>query len=98
MEKNCAFQYVRIKTGILGSTQIVCDKTSLTLNEAKQLWNEHYSDCAKWIHEGNEAEMVLWINMETPQSYGESLQYISTDAESDGTRIWIVKKEFFTQF
>lgn len=84
-------------TGILGSTKIVCDKTELTLDEAKKLWNEHFQDCAKWIKEGDVAEMVIWINMDTPQSYGETLQYISTDAESDGVSIWEVKKKYFTK-
>lgn len=96
-ERNCAFQYAKIERGLFGNTKIVKDKTSLTLDEAKKLWNENFPDAAKWIHDGNTAEMVIWIDMETPQSYGDSLQYISTDAESDGISIWEVKKNYFTK-
>jgi len=95
--KNCAFQYAKMAGTTFVTTKIVEDKTSLTLNEAKRLWNEHYSDAAKWIKGGGTVEMVIWINMETPESYGESLQYISTDAESDGISIWEVKKNYFTK-
>ena len=89
-EKNCAFQYAKMKHGIFRDTKIVCDKSELTLDEAKKLWNEHFADAAKWIKDGNTVEMVIWINMVTPQSYGDTLQYISTDAESDGVSIMIV--------
>lgn len=98
MEKNCAFQYAKIDGHFLRRTNIVCDKTSLTLDEAKALWNEYYSDCAKWIKQGNTAEMVIWINMSTPESYGDSLQYISTDAESDGNNIWVNERKDFKKF
>mgnify|MGYP000847553263 FL=1 len=97
-EKNCAFQYAKMKDGIFRDTKIVCDKSELTLDEAKQLWNTHFADAAKWIKDGNTVEMVIWINMETPQSYGDTLQYISTDAESDGVSIWETKKSYFKQY
>jgi hypothetical protein len=97
-EKNCAFQYAKMREGIFRDTQIVEDKSKLTLDEAQQLWNTHFADAAKWIKEGNTVEMVIWINMETIQSYGEHLQYISTDAESDGVSIWETKKSYFKQY
>ena len=97
-EKNCAFQYAKMKDGIFRDTKIVEDKSELTLDEAKKLWNEHFADAAKWIKEGNTVEMVIWINMATPQSYGDTLQYISTDAESDGVSIWETKKSYFKQY
>ena len=78
-------------------TKIICDETSLTLEQAKKLWNEYFPDCAKHIKDGESAEMVIWIGMETPQSYGNHLQYISTDAESDGISIWETKKVYFTK-
>ena len=80
-EKNCAFQYAKMREGIFRDTKIVEDKSELTLDEAKKLWNKHFADAAKWIKDGNTVEMVIWINMATPQSYGDTLQYISTDAE-----------------
>ena len=36
-EKNCAFQYAKMKEGIFRNTKIVEDKSELTLDEAKQL-------------------------------------------------------------
>lgn len=97
-EKNCAFQYAKIKEGFFSHTTIVEDKSELTLDEAKQLWNQYFTDAAKWINDGNSCEMVIWINMQSPQSYGDTLQYISTDAESDGISIWETKKNYFKQY
>lgn len=94
-EKNCAFQYVKMSNGIFKDIKIIEDKSELTLNEAKQLWNLYFSDAAKWIKEGDTVEMVIWINMSTPESYGDTLVYISTDAESDGVSIWETKKSYF---
>jgi hypothetical protein len=70
----------------------VCDKNELTIDEAKALWNQHYEDAAKWIKGGDFVEMVIWINMKDKYSYGESLQYISHDAESNGIEIWETKR------
>lgn len=97
MEKNCAFQYAKMTSGILPRTEIVCDKNLLTLEDAKHLWNEYYKDAAKWIKEGHTVEMVIWVNMYTPESYGDHLEYISTDAESDGVQIWVTQKKLFTK-
>ena len=97
-EKNCAFQYAKMREGFFREIQFVEDKSELTLDEAKQLWNKYFADAAKWIKDGNTVEMVIWINMATPQSYGDTLQYISTDAESDGVSIWETKKSYFKQY
>ena len=97
-EKNCAFQYAKMTEGIYSNAKIVEDKSELTLDEAKKLWNSHFADAAKWIKEGNTVEVVIWINMATPQSYGDTLQYISTDGESDGVSIWETKKSYFKQY
>jgi hypothetical protein len=35
--------------------------------------------------------------MPDSHSYGDTLQYISTDAESDGIDIWETKKTYFTK-
>lgn len=94
-QRNCAFQYAKIRDGIYRDTKIVKDESELTLEEAKSLWNEYYPDAAKWIKDGGSVEMVIWINMATPQSYGDTLQYISTDAESNGVDIWVTERKWF---
>lgn len=95
-EKDCAFQFWKSRLSMSSPDKIVCDETSLTLDEAKTLWNKHYAECAKHIHDGGTCEMVIWVNMATPQSYGDSLEYISTDAESDG--VTITEKRAFPEF
>lgn len=97
IERNCAFQYAKISGSMFMQTEIVVDKTRITLGEAKRLWNKYYPDCARHIKDGGIAEMVIWINMQTPTSYGETLEYISTDAESDGITIWHTEKRTFTK-
>lgn len=96
-ERNCAFQYAKITGQFFRDTKIVCDESDLTLSEAKELWNKYYSDLAKHIKNGETGEMVIWINMPDSHSYGDKLQHISTDAESDGINIWETRKEYFTR-
>lgn len=96
-EKNCAFQYAKITGDFMPRTEIVCDKNELTIEDAKQLWNQYHPDAAKHIKNGGRVEMVIWINMSTSSSYGESLEHISYDAESDGVSIWETKKQYFTK-
>ncbi len=97
-ENNCAFQYAKMQTGCFRNTKIVCDKSSITIEEAKELWNKHYDDCAKWISDGGVCEMVIWINMPNDHTYSDTLQYISTDAESDGVKIWETRKNQFIKY
>jgi hypothetical protein len=97
-QRNCAFQYAKITRRIFSHTELVCDKTELTLSEAQDLWNQYFPDCAKHIKDpDNHAEMVIWIDMDTPHSYGKYLCHIASDAESDGKDIWETKKTYFTR-
>lgn len=96
-EKNCAFQYAEMETGFSRNTKIIHDASGLTLTEAKELWNKYYPRAAKHIYHDGEVEMVIWINMPDKFSYSEFLQYISTDAESDGINIWVTTKIYFPQ-
>lgn len=90
-QRNCAFQFV-------GNSKIIENKVGLTLSEAKELWNKYYRVAAQDIHYGNTVEMVIWINMENEFSFGEYLQYIDHNAESDGKRIWVTKKVFYDDY
>jgi hypothetical protein len=97
-ERNCAFQYAKVSSGIFSDTKIVADVTDLTLQEAKTLFSEHYSDAAKHIKNGGTVEMVIWTNMVDNKSYGSHLQYIDSDAASDGIDIWVERKEYFPKY
>ena len=79
-------------------SEIVCDEDSLTLDEAKAMWNKHYSDAAQHINDGNTVEMALWVDMKSPGNYHKTLAHISTDAESDGVGIWEGRRDHFTKF
>lgn len=94
-ERNCAFQYAKVGGQFFTHTDIVCDKDSLTLNEAKELWNQYFEDAARFIKNGGTVEMCIWIDMETPSSYNKHLCYIGSNAESNGRDIWETKKEYF---
>src|SRR5690242_18715139 len=95
MENNCAFQYAKMNGSIGRTTNIVCDKDSLTRDEAEALWNEYYPDAANHIHNGGEVEMVIWIDMNHNSDYDKYSHWIGTDAESDGVRIWETKRTYF---
>lgn len=97
-ERNCAFQYAKIENDYFKSIKMVVDENELTLSEAKELWNNHYEDAAKYIKAGNSVEMAIWVNMISPGHFNETLQYISTDAESDGLNIWEVKRNYFKKY
>lgn len=93
--KNSAFQYAKVASKYFNKVEIVCNLDELTLDEAKQLWNKYYEDCAKWLNDGNTADMVIWIDMDSRGSYGKTLESISTDAISDGVTIWENRKYVF---
>lgn len=98
MEKDCAFQYAKIYGNVFKRTEMVCDKSELSVEEAKELWNQYYPDLAKHIQNGETGEMVIWIDMYDNHSYDKTLQHISTDAESDGRSIWETRKIYFPKF
>jgi hypothetical protein len=97
MGNNCAFQYVEMEKGMFASKIIVCDRANLTLNEAKELWNQYYPRAAKHIYHDGKVNMVIWINMVDSSHHFDFLHHIGTDAESDGITIWKTKKTFFPQ-
>lgn len=99
-ERNCAFQFWKSfwRDSNASSGEIICDKSSLTKTEAQKLWNQYYPECAKHIHDGGTCEMALWVDMIDSSSYNKTDQYISTDAESDGVRIWVIEKRHFKPY
>ena len=54
------------------------------------LWKNHHLAFSDNIF--NQAKQIEKDQIK--QSYGDTLQYISTDAESDGVSIWETKKSY----
>lgn len=100
-EKNCAFQYAYTKGGIFRDTKIVCDKSAITLDEAKALFNSYKKEIIGILKNKDDydsLEAVIWIDMKDEFSYGDTLIYITLDFDTDGTDIWEVKKEYIPKF
>ena len=75
--RHCAFQYYN-------GYKVVCDKYSLTLEVAKELWNEHYADMVKRTTDGDEIEVAIWINMQNDSDYRETLVHLSSPEIRNG--------------
>lgn len=71
MKKDCAFQYYN--GGV-----VKVDVSEITIDEAKQLWNENYADMVKRVEDGHDIEVAIWINMEYASNYHETLVYLSS--------------------
>lgn len=76
-EKNCAFQYHNGRI-------TVEDVSEITLNEAKELWNEHYEDMVMEASEGESIEVAIWINMRSKWDYKEFLIYLHAPDVKNG--------------
>lgn len=85
--RNCAFQYAYKEWRY---TTIVCDKTILTFDEAKELFLHHRQDIINKLQDENysQVEACIWINMPDEYSFGEKYLYIDDDYQTDGKRIW----------
>ena len=77
-KKNCAFQYYN-------GVKVVCDKTKLTLEEAKNLYNEYYEDMVYRVSCFREIEVAIWINMKDITDYKETLIHLCHPLVKNGT-------------
>ena len=75
--RHCAFQYYN-------GRKVVCDKYNLTLDEAKELWNEHYADMVEKTTDGEEIEVAIWINMRNDSDHRETLVHLSSPEIRNG--------------
>ena len=75
--RHCAFQYYN-------GRKVVCDKYNLTLEEAKDLWNEHYDDMVEKTTDGEDIEVAIWINMQNDSDYLETLVHLSSPEIRNG--------------
>lgn len=85
-KRDCAIQYAKSK---YGGMDVVCDKYSLTKDEANKLWAELYKDAAKHIASGGEVELAYWVEMKDDTDYHKTLHHISLDAEVQRGMIWV---------
>lgn len=95
--RDCAFQYAYTKGTFFRETKIVCDKSNLTFQEAKDLFNFYKKDIINILKNKDDytsLEAVIWVNMKDEFSYNENKVYITLDFETDGNYIWEVKKEY----
>jgi len=97
MKKNCAFQYY------LQDGTLICDKTGLTMGEAKSLFNEHYPDMISKVKRGYVIEVAVYQNGKDETSYGEKLIHLS-DPEIErgifgsGDTLFETTKTYFRPF
>lgn len=70
MKKDCAFQYY-------DGEKTVVNKNELTLNEAKQMWNDHYDGMVERVNGGAQIEVAIWINMRSKETYEETLVWLT---------------------
>ena len=78
--RHCAFQYYN-------GTKVVCDKHTLTLEEAKDLWNEYYTDMVEKTTDNEDIEVAIWINMKDNSDYRDTLIHLSAPEVRDG-KLW----------
>lgn len=74
---NCGFQYY---DGCI----VKEDVRELTLDEAKELFNNYYVEMVSKVNEGYEIEVAIWIDMSTPNSYGDTLLHLSSPVVENG--------------
>ena len=86
-KKDCAFQYYN-------GSKMVVDITTITLGEAKRLWNENYADMVEQVKNLRDIEVAIWINMKNPINYHETLVHLSSPSESNGI-LW--EKKFYNK-
>lgn len=94
-EKNCAFQFATAPRW--GNVRIIEDVTEITFKEAKELFNKYLPEFRKALQNEQRPEMGIWVNMKNPTDYRESFMHLTYDYETDGTKLWITKKEYVTE-
>lgn len=90
--RNCAFQYAYKRWNI----EMVCDKTNLTFEEAKDLFLEYKQDIINKLQDDDysQIEACIWINMPDEYTFGDYYLYITDEYKTDGKRIWTEEKQY----
>lgn len=74
------------------------DTGLITLREAKALWNKYLPDFIKRLKEGSNPEMALWIDCKTETDYHQDLVWIDETYETDGQKVWKMKRVYIPEF
>lgn len=90
MKANCAFQYY--KTGFDGG--LVEDVYSITLDEAKALWNKHYQSMIERARNNQGFEVVIWIEMENDCDYSKKLIHLKDPDYKNGVLVETITTRF----
>lgn len=89
MTRDCAFQY-------FDGFTVIADRTNLTLDEAQELWNEHYNDMVKQVKDGFDIEVAIWINMQDEEDFRDTFVHLlAPNVDEDGC-LW--EKKFYNKF
>ena len=87
-KNNCSFQYY---DGVI----LVISKDSITLEEAKELWNEYYDNMVENVRLGLNIEVAIWVDMIDNTDYSKHLIYLSSPEELNGV---LYEPLFYTKF
>ena len=89
--KSCAFQYYN-------GTKTVCDKTELTLQQAKDLFNDYYADIVRRVKAGHEIECAIWVDMQDAFDYDKTLIWLQNPSVDNSGTLYEESKTYFTKF
>lgn len=89
MKKDCAFQYYN-------GRNVVEDMSGITLEEAKEFWNEWYDDIVKESKNDSDVEVAIWINMKDKDTYRDTLIHLRRPNVDEHGRLW--EKQYFNKF
>lgn len=88
-EKKYMFQYAHQGFG----TKIIEDTGLITLQEANDLWNKHYSDCLERLKNDDRPQMCIWQNCSSTTDYHDVLKEIDYRDDLEIKNGKIYKKE-----
>ena len=88
MKKNCAFQYY---DGIVVREDI----TSITLEQAKRLWDKYYDDMIKMTLNGFDIEVAIWTEMKDEFDYSNHLIWLKSPEVINNT---LSERKYYRKF
>lgn len=90
-KRDSAFQYAYdegFKINFKEDTELI------TLERAKELWEEYLPDFIYRLQRGDKPEMAIWVDMKDDTDYHTTLLHADTSTETDGKRLFETKKVY----